>query len=182
MIDREQMLAAYARAWERDEEPGIRAELERCWAPDSTHVSPLSGVVHGVDGLLNLILDFPVMFPDARMRVTGRADIHHDKTFFTWRLTSTTRIRMLGQDYGMSVDGVDFVEFGSEGTIRNITSFFGADRLPEHRNGNDGKPSARTNGVHRNGHTPPERRTPPLGVDVPHVLHLEDGVGEPQRR
>jgi hypothetical protein len=128
VIDREQLLAAYERAWKHREEPGIRAELEGCWTPDSTYVSPLTDVVRGVEGLVNLILDFPIMFPGARVEHTSRPDVHHDVAYFTWRLTSTTRIRMLGHDYGLSVEGVDFVEFDPSGAIRRINAFFGVDR------------------------------------------------------
>jgi hypothetical protein len=187
VIDREQTLAAYTRAWERADEPEIRAELERCLTSDSTHVSPLSGVLTGIEGVANLILDFPIMFPDARLRVTGRADIHHDKTFYTWRLTSTTRIRMMGHDYGMSLDGVDFVEFAPEGVIRRVTSFFGA-QPPAGQHPTGQHPTGATrhnghaNGTRRNGYSQPERRTPPLGVGVPDVLHLEETAGQPQPR
>lgn len=166
MVERERTLAAYARAWERAEEPEIRASLERCLTSDSIHVSPLSGVLRGVDGLVNLILDFPVMFPNARLRVTGCADIHHDKTFCTWRLTSTARIRMMGHDYGTSLDGVDFVEFGPEGTIRNITSFFDVRHLAEPH---EDEHLATTRGPGPGSHTPP-------------TLHLEERGREPSHR
>jgi len=127
VIDHERSLAAYGRAWSRGDAASIRAELERCWTDESTHVSPLSGVVHGVDGLVNLILDFPVMFPGARMHFATNAGIHHGKTYLSWRLTSTSRIRLMGHDHGLSVDSVEFVEFGPDGAIRTITSFFGAE-------------------------------------------------------
>jgi hypothetical protein len=136
VTDRERLLAAYERAWVHHEEPGIRAELEACWTPDSTYVSPLTDVVRGVEGLVNLILDFPVMFPGARMEHTSQPDVHHDVAYFTWRLTSTTRIRMLGRDHGLAVDGVDFVEFDPAGAIRRITAFFGVQQhLTKHAKG-----------------------------------------------
>lgn len=163
MTDREQLLAAYERAWDHREEHRIRAELERCWKPDSTYVSPLTDVVRGVEGLVNLILDFPVMFPGARLRPTSKPDVHHDVAYFTWRLTSTTRIRMMGHDYGLELDGVDFVEFDPEGAIRRITAFFGVDRhLARHL-------TARTvNGTFR------------LSTDPEPVLDLQDSMRQPQ--
>lgn len=127
MIDREQMLAAYEQAWTQQDESAIRAELERCWTPDSTYVSPLTDVVQGIDGLTGLILDFPVMFPDAQVRPTGPPDVHHDVAYFPWQLTSTRRIRTMGRDYGRSLDGVDVVEFAEDGRIRRIMAFFGID-------------------------------------------------------
>jgi hypothetical protein len=187
VFDREQLLAAYERAWSREEEPGIRTELERCWTTDSTHVSPLSGVVHGVEGLVNLILDFPVMFPDARMRMTGRADIHHDQTFLTWRLTSTTRIRLMGHDYGHSVDGVDFVEFAPEGPIRRITSFFGVERASAPSDAGHATTGNATTGHNGYGHTAYRVTTghtvrSTSDAESPRVLDLEDPVPEPQSR
>jgi hypothetical protein len=128
MSGREQVLAAYERAWQHDDETKIRAELEHCWTPTSTHVSPLSGVVHGIEGMLNLILDYPVMFPGAHLQMTSPPDTHHEFAYYTWKLTSTTRIRMMGRNYGRSLDGVDFVEFDDGGQIKRITSFFGADQ------------------------------------------------------
>ena len=165
MIDREQMLAAYERAWKHREAPGIRAELETCCTPDSTHVSPLSGVVHGVEGLVNLILDYPVMFPGARMRLTSPPDMHHDLAYFTWRLTSTTRIRMMGRDYGLALDGIDFVEFHETGRIRRITSFFGADRMVKPKRSRA------------------ETAASPVAIDDPSdvVIDLETAEPEPQR-
>jgi hypothetical protein len=72
----------------------------------------------------------------------------------------------------MSLNGVDFVEFGAEGTIQKVTSFFGAENpAPQngHRNGH-------ANGTRTNGYAPPPRLTPALGVDMAGVLHLEDAV------
>ena len=180
MIDREQTLAAYTRAWERADEPEIRAELERCLTADSTHLSPLSGVLTGVDGVANLILDFPVMFPDACLRVTGRADIHHDKTFYTWQLTSTTRIRVMGHDYGRSLDGVDFVEFGPEGAIRHVTSFFGAHRPTGHPELGSAHRGGHTNGARQTDFPPPERPTSQPGADTSGSLRLEETASQPR--
>ena len=142
MVDSEQVLAAYVRAWGHREEPDIRGELERCWTPDSTYVNPLTDVIRGLEGLVSLILDLPVIFPGAEFRPTSPADIHHDVAYFTWRLTSSTRIRMLGRDYGTTVDGVDFVQFAPDGHIRRINAFFGVD----HRLG---RPDPAANGATR---------------------------------
>jgi hypothetical protein len=147
-MDRGHVLAAYATAWAQQSEQSIRQALEACWTETSTYVSPLTDVVHGVDGLTNLILDFPVMFPGASMGATTHPDVHHDAACVPWRMRSTAPIRTMGRNFGLSLDGVDFVEFDDEGHIRRITAFFGftspavapgAARLDEH----DGPDSAR---------------------------------------
>jgi len=123
-MEREPVLAAYASAWTQSSEEGVRRALSACWTESSTYVSPLTDVVHGVEGLTNLILDLPVMFPGASLDPTADPDVHHDVARLPWRMRSTAPIRTLGRDYGHSLDGVDFVEFDDDGRIRRITAFF----------------------------------------------------------
>jgi len=124
-MDRGRVLSAYVSAWAQDSEADIRRALSDCWTDGSTYTSPITDVVQGVDGLTQLILDLPVMFPDAALGATGRPDVHHGTACLPWRLRSTSRIRTLGRDFGLALDGVDFVEFDDAGRIRRITAFFG---------------------------------------------------------
>jgi hypothetical protein len=123
-------LAAYEQAWTRPEPPQIRAALARCLASASTYRSPITDTVHGVEGLASLILDFPVMFPGAVLASTGAPDVHHDVACFGWQLRSTARIRTMGLDFGMTLDGIDVVEFDDQDRISRITAFFGVERRP----------------------------------------------------
>jgi hypothetical protein len=123
-VDREGAIAAYERAWVEQDEDRIREVLAQCWTTDSTYVSPLTDTVRGVEGLASLILDFPVMFPGATMTHTSPPNVHHDVACYSWRLTSTARIRTMGRDFGLSLDGLDFVHFGEDGMINAITAFF----------------------------------------------------------
>jgi len=123
--DRVEALAAYERAWSLAEDGAIRAELARCWTAQSTHVNPFTDAVHGVDGLTKLILDFPAMVPGATFRMTSVPDLHHDAARFAWRLQSTARIRILGRDFGFSVEGLNYVEFDEAERIRRVVAFFG---------------------------------------------------------
>ena len=123
--DRLAVLTAYGRAWACPDEAGIRAQLTRCCTASSTHVNPFTDPVSGFDGLANLILDFPAMFPGAAFRLTSVPDLHHDLARFAWRLESSARIRILGRDFGYSVEGRDFVEFDRDNRIRRVAVFFG---------------------------------------------------------
>ena len=122
--DRLDALTAYARAWSLADKDEIRADLERCWTDNSTYVNPFTDTVTGIDGLTRLILDVPVMFPQATVRATTTPDVHHDVARCCWRLRSSAPIRMLGHDYGRSVDGQDFVHFYRDGKIRQVVAFF----------------------------------------------------------
>jgi len=118
-------LAAYVQAWSLTDEALVRAELTRCWTTTSTHVSPFTDPVTGVDGLTRLILDFPAIFPGSAIRMTSDPDLHHDAARFAWRLDSTARIRVLGRDYGFSVEGLNYAEFDQADRIRRVVVFYG---------------------------------------------------------
>jgi hypothetical protein len=118
-------VSAYERAWSLPDAGKIGAELARCWTAHSTHVTPLTDIVQGVDGLTNLILDFPAMFPGATFRITSPPDLHHDVARFAWRRQSTARIRTIGCDFGFSLEGLDYLEFDPEDRIQRVIAFFG---------------------------------------------------------
>ena len=118
-------IAVYERAWGLLEEDAIRADLERCWTPHSRHVNPFTDTVRGIDGLTRLILDFPAMFPGAIFELSSAPDIHHDVARFSWRLRSSTSIRILGRDFGHSVVGVDYVQFDQDNRISQVIAFYG---------------------------------------------------------
>ena len=124
-VTRADAVAAYEHAWSLSDEAAIGVELERCWTAHSTHVTPLTDVIIGIDALTRLILDIPVMFPGAHVRATSPADFHHDAARFAWQLESTARIRMLGQDFGFQVEGLDYLEFDRQDRICRVVAFFG---------------------------------------------------------
>ena len=122
--DRVETLKAYARAWSLADDAAIRAELERCWTEHSSYLNPFTDIVCGIDALTRLILDFPVMFPQASVHGTTLPDLHHDVARFSWRLRSSAPIRVLGRDFGLSVEGQDYVQFAPDGRIRRVVAFF----------------------------------------------------------
>ena len=138
-MERGRVLAAYTAAWAQDNEEGIRRALADCWSESSTYVSPLTDVVRGVAGLTSLILDLPVMFPGATVGTTQQPDVHHDAARVSWRMESSSPIRTMGRDYGLSLDGVDFVQFDESGRILRITAFFGPE-VPLTADGSDARP------------------------------------------
>jgi hypothetical protein len=129
-MDRGRVLTAYSSAWAQTTGEAIREALEDCWLETSIYVSPLTDVVRGVGGLVDLILDVPVMFPGASITTVRQPDVHHDTACVPWRLRSTAPIRTLGVNFGRTLDGVDFVEFDDSGRIRRSTAFFGLTAHP----------------------------------------------------
>lgn len=128
MMARQRTLEAYERAWAHadDEGVGVRDWVEQCCTPASIYVNPLTDVVHGVDGLTRLIRDYPVLFPDARLRRRSEPQLQDQHVRFPWRLTSSAPIRMLGEDFGRVVDGVDIIEFDDDEKIKTVVSIFGS--------------------------------------------------------
>jgi hypothetical protein len=64
------------------------------------------------------------MFSHATIHGTTVPDLHHDVARFSWQLRSSAPIRMLGRNYGMSVEGEGFAEFDQDGNIRRVIAFF----------------------------------------------------------
>ena len=144
MTDREAAVRAYTSAWSLRDEQAIRTVLAKCWTPRTSYVSPLTDEVRGIDGMVSLILDFPVMFPGARLRATTTPQVHPHAAFFGWQLSSSRRIRTLGQDYGRTLDGLDVLEFDDDGRIRRITALFGVHARPTGATGTPGAASTPT--------------------------------------
>src|SRR5450631_2845533 len=124
-MEQRRSLQAYVQAWEESDENKIRALVEQCWTPTSTYVNPLTDAVRGTDGLTWLLLDYAVLFPDAKITSGGEPEHRPDWTRYPWRLSSTARIRVLGQDYGHLLEGTDLIEFDADSKIRTVVSFFG---------------------------------------------------------
>lgn len=120
-------LEAYERAWACIDDQDVRDWVELCWTPASIYVNPLTDLVHGIDGLTRLILDYAVLFPDARLRRRGEPQAQDRHVCFPWRLTSSAPIRMLGEDFGRVVDGMDIIEFDDDEKIKTVVSIFGSD-------------------------------------------------------
>jgi hypothetical protein len=170
-VDRLEALAAYARAWSLTDEGEIRAELARCWTASSTHVNPFTDTVCGLDAVTKLILDFPAMFPGATVRLTSVPDLHHDAARFSWRLQSTASIRILGRDFGFSVEGLNYAEFDQENRIRRVIVFYGPLVSPFE--------APRSSETRRSLETPAPRR--PIGTTRPGTEAHGTSGSQPRR-
>jgi hypothetical protein len=123
-VEKRKSLEAYEQAWAETVEEKVRTWLDECWTAASTYENPLTDTVCGIDSMVRLILDYPVMFPDATMRKAGSADEHHGCVRWPWRLSSSARIRTMGRDFGHALQGVDIIDFTSDGKISRVISFF----------------------------------------------------------
>jgi hypothetical protein len=124
-MDRSQTLDAYSRAWMQSSTETICACLAECWTSGSTYANPFTDIISGVEGLTSLIMDYPLIFPDAVVTPTCEPDEHHAVARIAWLLSSTAPIRVLGRDFGHEMPGMDVVEFDADNRIRRVTSFFG---------------------------------------------------------
>lgn len=112
-------VTAYQRAWcALPDEAAIRYWVEKCWTPDAWYLNPFCDPIHGVDALTRLILDYPSLFPDARIRPSGSLVIHAHHAQWRWMLSSSTPIRILGANLGRIITGHDLVNFTPDHRIR----------------------------------------------------------------
>jgi hypothetical protein len=95
-----------------------------CWTEVSTYVNPFTDVVRGIDGMTALIMDYPVMFPDAAVQPRGDFRRRHEFVAWPWRLSSTYRIRLLGHDFGRELVGADVVRFDGTGRLADVVAVF----------------------------------------------------------
>lgn len=131
MEQRLQVLIDYGQAWARaDDEVVVRSLVDQCWSAASSYVNPFVEPVLGVDGLTRLILDYQVLFPDARITSADHLSVHHDYAYWSWALSSSAPIRIRGINFGSVLTGRDFIRFGDDQRIKSVVAFF-----DERRNG-----------------------------------------------
>lgn len=123
-------LTAYTRAWSQVEESEAIVWLERCWTAQSTYLNPITDLVTGIAGLARLIVDYHDMFPEVRLQVDGEPRSHHEYVCLPWRLSSSRPIRVLGQDYGKAMSGIDVLRIDDSGKILFVVAFFGGRSAP----------------------------------------------------
>jgi hypothetical protein len=126
---RRQVLDAYRYAWNQREEPEARSWLERCWTTTSVYCNPFIDAVRGQDAMARLIVDYPLIFPDAAFEQVGAVAVHHEHACYRWRLTSSAEIRIKGTNFGRQLVGHDVVDFIAD-RIHRVVSFFDAPAAP----------------------------------------------------
>jgi hypothetical protein len=117
---------AYQQAWLHHDDDAIRSALRQCWTLSSCYVNPFVDPVVGVEALAQLIIDYPVIFPDVMIRPAGEVALNHGHACYRWVLTSSSTIRVKGANYGRSMSGHDVIEFDDQGRILRVMAFIDA--------------------------------------------------------
>ncbi|MDO8612953.1 MAG: nuclear transport factor 2 family protein [Dehalococcoidia bacterium] len=116
MASVDEIVAAYMAAWNETDEAKRRSLLEMSWADDGTYTDPQSDVA-GREALTALIGGMHGQMPGARIDVTSKTDLHHDKLRFAWKF--------VGADGSMTIEGIDFGELAEDGRLKKIVGFWG---------------------------------------------------------
>jgi hypothetical protein len=116
MADIEDIVEAYAEAWNERDSERRRQLLEEAWAEDGVHVNSSQTVV-GRDALLDLIEDFQKRRPWARMQFTSEPEEQQGSLRITWAVVEA--------DGTTAAEGVDFGELAEDGRLRKVVSFLG---------------------------------------------------------
>jgi hypothetical protein len=134
------VLDAYRRAWEcAPDEHVVRSWLTRCWREDSWYFNPFCDPIHGIDALLDLILDYPLMFPGFRITPGRPVALTPGSGLYHWKITSWLPIRIKDADFGCLMTGRDIVSFARDDRIRLVVTLIdglehpGSDACPVQR-------------------------------------------------
>jgi hypothetical protein len=117
MAPAEETVAAYAAAWNEQDEDARRALLERSWTDDGVYCDP-SGRAEGRAALVGHIGGFHARMPGNRIEMASAVDEHDGLLRFAWQ--------MLTPDGAVALDGMDFGELDGDGRLKLIVGFFGA--------------------------------------------------------
>lgn len=116
---------AYQKAWLAcPDEPVVRYWLARCWRSDSWYFNPFSDAVQGLDAMVQLILDYPCLFPRVHIRATRPACVHRRHGHVGWVMSSSIPIRILGVNFGRELTGHDVISFHDDDRIELAVGLF----------------------------------------------------------
>jgi SnoaL-like domain len=115
-VPTDEIVTAYAAAWNEQGEDARRSLLERSWTDDGVYCDP-SGRAEGRAALVRHIGGFHARMPGNRIELTSGVDEHDGLLRFSWR--------MLGPDGVVLLDGMDFGELDGDGRLKRIVGFFG---------------------------------------------------------
>lgn len=114
------VIAAFAAAWNADDDAQRLTLLDRCCQPDAVFAAP-HGQVIGIEALSASIGEFRRAFPAAEVAF-GVADAYGEFARVSW----ATR----WNDGRADLTGEDFARFGADGRIVLLVSFDGTAALP----------------------------------------------------
>lgn len=117
----DEVVLAYAEAWNTPDEQARSELLDRCWAENGTYTDPISEV-HSKEALAAHIGRFlsegPYgRGPGHRILISSGIEHHHGMIRFTWVLLDPR---------GAAISrGLDVGELAADGRLQRITGFFG---------------------------------------------------------
>ena len=113
----DETVSAYCAAWNEKDGAARSALLEKCWGEAGVYEGPM-GVVHAGRAALHAhIARLHQAYPGATIVAISKADEHHGKIHFTWKLVMP--------DGTIVNEGRDFDELDATGRIAHIVGFFG---------------------------------------------------------
>ena len=112
----DEVVAAYAAAWNEPDVAARRQLLEKAWATGGTYTDPTAHV-EGREALVQHISGYQKSLPNTRIAPTSLVDVHHDQIRFTWKI--------LKADGSAISEGMDFGVIDGEGRLSKIVGFFG---------------------------------------------------------
>jgi SnoaL-like domain len=111
-------ISSYDDAWAEVDDAKRLALLKAIWANDGVYVDPdIPEGVRGPDALSDFIAVTQSEMPGLAIVTTRPVVVLSDRAFYGWACT-------WGE--GESLEGIDFVEFGSDGRIERLTNFYPA--------------------------------------------------------
>ena len=114
-MDVPEVFEEYLAAWRSADEATIRLHVDRSLATSIVWCDPNYNI-EGRDAVVEMIVEFHKLVPDAGLSLTTKVDSHHDRHRYDWLVTSGGRSVMRGTDVVM-VNG--------DGLISRIDGFFG---------------------------------------------------------
>ena len=112
----EEVVGAYAAAWNEPDIAARRQLLEKSWAAAGTYTDPTAHL-EGREALVQHISGFQKGLPNTRIEPTSQVDVHHNQIRFTWKITKV--------DGTTASEGMDFGVIDADGRIAKIVGFFG---------------------------------------------------------
>ena len=115
-MDTEEIVAAYAAAWNETDDAKRAALLERSWSDDGVYHDPTATVDGGRAALVAHIGGFQARMPGHTIDQASAVDAHDAVFRFAWLMHNGDEVVL---------EGVDFGELAPDGRIRRIVGFFG---------------------------------------------------------
>ena len=111
----EEIIDLYCQAWDEPDAARRDALLRQSLHESATYTDPTVNVA-GIAALSQHIEKVLARYPGSKIERLGALDRHHDVGRFAWR-------KVLADGTPLP-EGIDFVDFGSDGRLTRIVGFF----------------------------------------------------------